>query len=271
MNSIEISVSALQRSGHHAIINWIIANQKTNYCFLNNCYPHSNPFITASKTDSSLQHVQIEEELLGNFSDKDLLIYNYEDKSLPDIFYPEFKGDMGKWLGKSEQAFNVLILRDPFNNFASKYHWAKNGKKWQPSLDSIRQLPVLWKTYAKEFLNQTNFITQNKITISYNEWFKSDNYRAKLASDLLLVSSDKSVTEVAKWGPNTWGDSVDNLTYDGKANEMKVLERWKLYADDPFFISLFDDNELIELSEKIFGHIPNTEFIVSKAVKHNLH
>jgi hypothetical protein len=49
------------------------------------------------------------------------------------------------------------------------------------------------------------------------------------------------------------------MEFEGRANEMKVLERWHHFADDRDFRQLFYDRELLELSEKIFGGIPGTE------------
>ena len=64
---------------------------------------------------------------------------------------------------------------------------------------------------------------------------------------------------VARWGPNLWGDSFDNLTFDGRATQMKVLERWRQVADEPLYRSLVADPELIELSTTIFGIMPDIE------------
>lgn len=70
INETEIAVVALQRSGHHAIINWIMANSSKENTFLNNCLPGYNPFLTCSKTDSLTQHLQLDKEQEGNFSKK---------------------------------------------------------------------------------------------------------------------------------------------------------------------------------------------------------
>jgi hypothetical protein len=266
INETEIAVVALQRSGHHAIINWIIANSSNEPTFLNNCQPCNNPFLTCSKTDSLTQHLLLEKEQAGFFSKKELLIHNYEDKNPFNVFDPVFYSEREKWLGKSKTQYNVLILRDPFNNFASKYRWTKEGTKWQPSLDSLMQLPAYWKVHAREFLNETNSISENKICISYNHWFTDASYREELAQKLHLTTIDKGLSEIAKWGPNTWGDSFDNLTYDNRASEMKVFERWKHYKDDPLFISLFEDPELIELSDKIFGHLVNSRLLLANCI-----
>ena len=84
----------------------------------------------------------------------------------------------------------------------------------------------------------------------------------QLSDKLGLTWNDKSLNKVARWGIVTWGDSFDGMEYDGKASQMKVLERWKNFKDDPFYLSLFNDRELVELSETIFGHLPETELLV---------
>lgn len=247
-NRNEICVAALQRSGHHAIINWIVANSAGPACFLNDCRPKLNPFLTCAEDEGI--------ELAA----KNLLIYNYEDRELGELFTLEFMDNRTRWFGKSERSIHVLVMRDPFNNFASKYRWAVNGTKWTPETEWItRALPGLWKSYAKEFVGLTNFMPAPKVFLNYNRWFTDDKYRDEMASRLELVSTDQGLSEVAKWGPNTWGDSFDNMDFDGRALEMKVLERWRCFADDPVFKDLFRDSELLSLSEKIFGAIPGTD------------
>ncbi|HTA81706.1 MAG TPA: hypothetical protein VK783_02150 [Bacteroidia bacterium] len=241
-----------------------MSNSPGNNYFLNNPAPGMNPFIACNRDDSRLYDLNMENEIVGIHASKDLLAYNYEDRSLNDIFSPEYNSGIDTWTGKSKGEFNVPVLRDPFNNLASKYKWALSGLKWAPAMEAVKQLPALWKSYAKEFIGITSVIpAKNKVVINYNRWFADAAYRAELAGKLLLMSTDKGLEEVAKWGPNTWGDSFDNLKYEGKAHEMDVLNRWKNYADDEVFRSFFKDKELIELSEKIFGHIAGTEVLFS--------
>jgi len=45
---------------------------------------------------------------------------------------------------------------------------------------------------------------------------------------------------------------------------MKVLERWKDYKENETFLNIFKDQELVLLSEKIFGIIPGTELLNEK-------
>ncbi len=249
-NRTELCVAALQRSGHHAIINWISANSGGPVCFLNNCRPGIDPFLMCTED----QRVEL--------APRNLLIYNYEDRRLTDAFPPDFLNNKTKWFGERGNSIYILILRDPFNNFASKYRWAINGTKWTPKMEWLTdELPGLWKSYAREFLGLTDLMPTPKMLISFNRWFADEEYRDQLAGQLGLASAGKGLTEVAKWGPNTWGDSFDNLEFEGRAHEMKVFERWRHFADDADFNQLFNDREVHQLSEAIFGVIPGTDVL----------
>jgi len=253
-NRTELCVTALQRSGHHAIINWISANSAVPVCFLNNCSPGVDPFLMCTEA----QRVEL--------AHRKILIYNYEDRPLADAFASGFLLNKTRWFGTQGNSNYVLILRDPFNNFASKYRWAVNGTRWTPQMDwVIHELPELWKSYAREFLGLTHLMPAPKVFINYNRWFVDPEYREQLSRRLGLVSAEKGLGEVAKWGPNTWGDSFDNLNFEGRAHEMKVLERWRHFAGDPVFRQLFKDRELLELSEDIFGVISGTECFILTA------
>lgn len=258
-NRIELCFAALQRSGHHAIINWVLANSSRPYCFLNNCRPQTNPFLSCHSDESIFDGVTLKREARGDFSPKNLLIYNYEDCDLQRIFNREFAVNRSQWVGESERSINVLVLRDPFNNFASKYLWATEGRRWPPSAGWVLEsLPKLWKSHALEFLGLTSQIPEPKLCVNYNRWVVDAEYRAQISEALALESSHKGLDEVAKWGPTVWGDSFNNLEFEGRAGEMKVLERWKFFAEDPTYRTMFEDPELIELSERIFGPIPGT-------------
>jgi hypothetical protein len=124
------------------------------------------------------------------------------------------------------------------------------------TLESFPGIIRRWKEYAREYLGETDYLG-NKLLINYNSWFSNKEYRINLAAKLGLDFDDRGIHEVAKWGPSIRrAESFDGLSFDGQATEMKVLERWKTYQDDPFYQGLFSDKELITLSERIFGAIP---------------
>jgi hypothetical protein len=51
------------------------------------------------------------------------------------------------------------------------------------------------------------------------------------------------------------------LTFDGRASPMDVTGRWRQFRDDQRFRSLFDDIELFQLSEEIFGSIKDVDVL----------
>ncbi|MDJ0556303.1 MAG: hypothetical protein QNJ68_18070 [Microcoleaceae cyanobacterium MO_207.B10] len=167
-----------------------------------------------------------------------------------------------------------LIIRDPFNLFASRLN--HRLKLEQNNLDlgkatygnnflSVRSpnqtVADLWINYAKEYLGETNYLKHNKICINYNQWFVDIEYRRNIAEKLQMEFSDVGINKVAGQGS---GSSFEGKEFDGKATSMDVLNRWQKFADDPKYRGLFSNPEICEYSERIFGHIPGTESLVIK-------
>ncbi len=252
-----LRVFAQRRSGHHAVLNWIRHQTAGRHCLLNECRAGESPVASCSRGNSLVRgwagehaYLDWERELAGRHAKKGTLIYNYEDcdfRTMADVT----ESRESEWLGASPWSQDVLILRDPFNLFASRLRWA-HGSRQPPPRESFPEARELWKVYAKEFLSETRHLRQ-PVCVSYNHWFQSREYRDELGVKLGFVNRDVGLDEVAKWGPTTWGDSFDGLRYDGRAREMKVLERWKEYGHDPFLRELLADPELRELSGRIYG------------------
>lgn len=267
-NRLELRVFAPRRSGHHAIMHWITSNIEGRVVFLNDCRPKANPFVYARGThihDGRLNHRFLfrDREAAGRFSKKGTLIDNYENFE----FYDEVMAllDPGRhvWVGESERFHDVLILRDPFNLLASRLRSSRAlGRAPDQPLAKARRI---WKPCAREFAGQTHYATR-PVFISYNAWFTSPEYREDLARQLGLPSADKGLDRVAPYGPAAWGGSFDGLAFDGKASQMKVLDRWREYQDDPAFRAQFQDDDLWTLSERIFGHLPDTELLRDASV-----
>jgi hypothetical protein len=153
-----------------------------------------------------------------------------------------------------ENAFFLLVLRDPFNFFASRYGYGiKSGERSPFYLDPIYRKKVveLWKENARFYLD----IKKEKsrwIGINYNEWVTSVNYRKELASTLGLSFSDKGFKEVTTYG---LGSSFGDKDLYANENTAKVLNRWQQFANEKAFKEIFKDDEIWELSEAIFGDL----------------
>ncbi|MGB5594914.1 MAG: hypothetical protein WBM32_09080 [Crocosphaera sp.] len=223
---------------------------------MNSVKPQYNPYRFYY---NHFPHNRFSKDAFGEFTKKDLLFYSYEDKPLELIADEKFEKKHDLYLGKSANRYDVLILRDPFNLFASRLKMmdSKSGKVNLLSKDSIN----LWISYAQEFLGETNYLTQNKVFINYNQWFCEQEYRKEISDKLDLEFSDLGLEKVKGQGG---GSSFDKLDLTGKASQMKVLERWQHFRDDPRFISIFKNEKLWHYSEKIFGKISGTDCLLSK-------
>lgn len=250
VNKKEIRIVGLRRSGNHAIINWIRKQQKGEVLHLNNVRAGKNPYRVLYhhyRTD------RLRQEALGYFTKKDCLISSYEDYNLEDITDKNFAKKHDLYLGKTEQRYDVIIIRDPFNLLASRL------QKGYTSIKSNQNTVIdLWIAYAKEYLGETQFLQNNKIGINYNQWFLDVAYRQQIASRLNLEFSDAGLEKVKGQGG---GSSFDGLEFQGKASNMDVLGRWKNFASDDLYKKMLDNQELVEYAEKIFGHIPGTELL----------
>lgn len=256
----EIRFTGLSRSGNHAIINWVINQLEGSYCFLNCTEPKHNPFLTARPLNkagdvlqTNLANFDLQAEQKGNFSRKKHLLYSHEDCFLGPLQHKTFRENHDLWMGKSATFNDVLILRDPFNLFASRKksglmtgHYTHHGVR--PI--SISILKRIYKQHAREFLGEKNLL-KNKIVINYNRWTSSLEYRQQLAQQLEVPFTDSGFETVAAVAG---GSSFDGTQLSGKASSMKLHSRWERYADNENFWELFDD-EIMELSVKIFGPI----------------
>lgn len=247
-------IFAPRRSGQHAIINWIcngLKKEKHNVIHLNDIKLYGNPYLKCKDRKQQRKYKTDTWQKIHN--NIDYLFINYEDEILHDIKLKNIFGK-NKTFHKNVIQENIIILRDPFNNFASKIRYSENkSRKYM-----LRNIVEVWKSHAKEYLTISNNI-KNKIVINYNNWFISQDYRKQIAN-LFKFNDYKAYLKVSKSGN---GSSFDQRSFDGKANEMKVLQRWEAYKTNMAYLALVNDRELIDLYEKIFKPLDG----ISKYIK----
>lgn len=270
INNVEFRIVSLARSGHHGIINWIIGQCHGKVCYLNGVKPNRNPYLAYG--DKDLKNITEEEFLSGRKKPnrtlkKDYLLYSYEELPLQDVCTDNFRRNHDKYLGRSLKKIDILVLRDPYNYFASRLKLEGLGL-YNPNIPvkltnkkSREALTDLWLQYAREYLGESNNLKNNKVVINFNKWVSDKSYRKELAMRLGLKFSDRSMNKLTKSGP---GSSFDKLKYANDAGKMKVLERWEVLKDYPFYREIFENKEIVELSNKIFGKIPGTDILFKK-------
>jgi hypothetical protein len=261
INQNEWRIVGMSRSGNHAIIHWLLGQARGKFCFLNCAEPKTNPFHTARPLDSAHDEVfevnyrgfQFGKEQNGRFTKKDYLVCSYEDCFLGSVYHGEHEIHHDSWMGPSANRTDILILRDPFNLFASRRAFEQFSRNAYPDYRQVNP-PTgmrIWKQHAKEALQEPCRPSQNRLVILYNNWVRHPDYRRRIASSLGLTFDDARFEEVTRCAG---GSSFDGLGYRKQASQMKVLERWRHFAHEPEFQKLFD-SKVIELSEKIFGNL----------------
>lgn len=262
-NLVEIRIVGMSRSGNHFITEWILQQISGRYCFLNCAEGKSNPFHTARPLEdgasfrTNIPDFDLEREGAGALARKDYLIHSYEDSFLAHACSRSFDERHDAFVGASGRRIDLLVLRDPFNLFASRAHW---GSPLCP-----RTAARMWKQHAKAFVGRSPHLRQEKLLVSYNAFVRSSDYRRDVARALGLDFSDRGLGRVARCGG---GSSFDGTAFDGHAWRMPVFERWRRMAGDPGYRSLFDP-EILALSRKIFADrsLPHDQLRLTEAAR----
>lgn len=268
----EFRIAGMSRSGNHAIINWIIRQINGQYLFLNCAEPKFNPYLSARPLDhmgkvyqTNINDFDLQKEQERIFSSKDYLLYNYEDCFLGPLNNKTQKAERKDWVGLSECKKDILILRDPFNMYASRLKAGfirGHSRQHRKGLNTDSTLRRIYKQHAREFISEKNYL-KNKVCVKFNSWSTDKDYRKNVAAQLNIPFTDEGFKEVSSVAG---GSSFDGIDHSGKASKMEVNSRWKKFADDEEYWSFFD-SELIELTRIIFGEIPPVEFYLENKIQ----
>lgn len=255
INQIEIRAVGLRRTGNHAVLNWIVSQQAGEVFHLNNVAAGQNPYrykcenLRRYHPEHSKMAEVYRRQAMGDFIARDCLVYSYEDWSLAQVTHQRFERNRVLYLGKSQQRFDVLILRDPFNLFASRL---KQG--FVATKASGASMVDLWLESAKEFAGESCCLGEDLVRVNYNRWFAEEGYRRQLADQLGMTFSDAGLDKVTGFGG---GSSFDGIGVSGRS--LDVTNRWRAFVDHPAFLACFENDEIWAYSERIFGHLPGTD------------
>jgi len=249
INGREFQVFGIRRSGNHAVISWMAHQLDGPVHFLNDSPEFDRPYPPHEMFRNPLYDLPCfvrGDERAFLRERKKYFFHSYEDFDISSLT-PERLEANSVAVGRSVDRRRIVVLRDPFNLLASRYELVRLGHKMDLG-DVVR----LWKVYAREFLGETSHVP-GAVFVSFNEWFSDERYRRELSERLGLEFSDAGLKRV----PNTSGvgSSFDRTRFDGRAQEMGVLERWRKLAGDGKFRSLLVDGELLEMSRRIFGKV----------------
>lgn len=264
----EIHVCGIQRTGQHAIIVWLIGHFN-KVCFKNSIraevaavkdplYSVSSPwrYYDVAKRGFKLKLESKEQHMR---SGQDAVIFGTE-YLLPDLrLSSEIERVKEKMVRKYKvDAFSrrqdyILVIRSPWNHLASVLSWKG---RWY--LKKKERFISCWNSAAREVLGISDILPNPKVFVKFDEWFVSEKCRKKIAEQLDLKFSDKGLNVVMPIGRGRKGSSFDSLKCNGKAQSMKVLDRWKEYKNNSVeFTNVLKMNEsLRDMGTKIFGPFP---------------
>lgn len=249
VNQAEWRITGMSRSGNHAIIGWLLQQVTGDWCFLNCVEGKTNPYLTARPMhdgmpySTNIRNFDLAAEQTGLWQHKDLLLFSLEDNFLGNVHHHSFEANHDGWLGPSMLQRDVLVLRDPYNLFASRL-------RDESAVVSAEIAARIWKQHAKEALGRTRRLTADRLVVDYDRWFMQRDYRRWIAREMGLQFDDAGFSRVPTCNG---GSSFDGLRFDGQAQRMRVLERWRHCIDDPQYRVLFDD-EMHELARLLYGH-----------------
>jgi hypothetical protein len=175
--------------------------------------------------------------------------------------------DMNAWdrerfpdrLKRFDRVYPVIVMRDLRNWLASCYkaYLSHHHVPWRrfmiEGLGGENGRIARWVRLMAEYLGQG--AVDNPIPVSFNRWFIDRTYRWELTEALNIPFTDKGKEEVYAGGRfGGSGSSFDYKDFDGRASEMDVLNRWKVFADDPEYAALLDEyKDALGLSDLHLG------------------
>lgn len=242
-------VWGIRRSGNHAIIGWILEHVGTPFVHFNDVQDVHNPLTPSGVTVSGVPAWRYKRGALrkvvhffrsrrqARFAGADpsvdyegLLaipelacrVFSYEDRPVANV-----------------DGVRVLLLRDPFNLFASLL---KAGY-FEECLD---ELPEIYAGHAESFQQRKEI---GVVGINYNEWFQDTHYRVAVARRLGFQTDGTPYNDVP-W--NGGGSSFSGQTYSGQASQMDVFGRWRLVAKRADFQRLIAAPRVRAAAEALF-------------------
>ena len=253
-------VWGIRRSGNHAIIGWILKHVGAPFIHFNDIQDPRNPLTPGGVSVSGVpawrykrgllrkiryyfparnratfagSDPSVDYEGLAALSGLSCRVFSYEDKRVT------LAGEALDVALPGETRRSVLLLRDPFNLFASLL---KAGC-FSGQLD---ELPALYASHAEAFMHQE---ATGLICINYNEWFQDASYRISIAHRLGFDADGSPYDDIPS---NGGGSSFSGRDYRGQASQMDVFGRWRHVAERADFQRLIDAPGVRAAAEAIF-------------------
>jgi len=222
----------MPRSGHHAVANWIESMCEGDTTLLSwgkeKCVQVDLDLKPITKTTIICFEMHTIYEVLG-------LTAHFKTDNRHIILVTR---DYKNWAASCYK----YGLDDGARRRVKKGHRVINSEISETMLTNITKMSTLWEAQVEQAAGKD--VTH----IWFDRWFSNTLHRIHLATHLDLEYEDSSLKEVAFQGG---GSSFDAQKYNGCAQKMPVLDRWKNFVDDPYFKKLLTLHmDLTEISDE---------------------
>jgi len=237
----EVCIKSLPRSGSHMLPDWVInqTHGKVHWATGMNMMRHRS---NDPKSFSKSNHFSLTSKRIALTSTptvdngKTMHIYTFE-KMHPDA------AKSIPWISAKDTKV-IHLIRSPYNFLASFVH------NTHPNI-STQLIRNMWVEYARCWLEDND-----EIKVFYDEFVSNKKYRDWVAREIGVDDrNDDSLQRVTNYGR---GSSFDGVKFDGRASEMKVNDRWKVYDSEDWMNRLLADVEVRGLHDKIIASATKT-------------
>lgn len=218
-----IEISALCRSGHHAVLNWVIRSltgQQCTWAHKMNILDNGFRILSEANHDIPLSYQFIEEQMSGT----KVLVAGYEDTSWNYSIFSDdniYRGPIS--LGKLDK-YNLeywtkfVVIRDFYSNLSSRIKSNNNKamKKWDngdPHLFAVDQVFIdRWKNLARACVN-------GKVAyIKFEDWISDPKIRAEFLYENFQVKDMYGTGEIL--GTNSSFDNKEHV--ENRRDQVKI-------------------------------------------------
>jgi hypothetical protein len=272
-------IYGVKRTGNHAIINWLMPQIGEVVRFFND-----QKYMLKDLTEIDDEHHLVEHILQLHrtrvFVDGELKrrgeSFNEEYDNVNNIIsfegikmsqYFELENQWLRDMNRGIKTINpdlvigndntyIIMLRNPWNIAASQIRWSLD----RPNYDRVDVDMDVWDEFYGHYIEQR----PNTHFIIFDKWFSDIEYRKKISSDLGLEFSDLNINKVANAGG---GSSFTQEKFDGKAQEMNVLNRYKEMMGHERMQKRFLNTDMAIETKNKWNHLCDLENIVELKIK----
>jgi len=251
---LSLRVFGMRRSGNHAILSWLQRNAPAGRSvFLNNCKPGADPLRNSRGIEVNGAHASQKQArrdlpaVTRDAGDGALLLVSYEDTSPAEFgLSRQPSGAFDETLFSN----NVLIYRS-FLNWAASLLKKVQGNS---GYTLVRRNGIVLRT-MDSYIRLLALVRQAQelglVSICYDSWTRSADYRAQILQQLGLGLHDNSLGEVQPYGGGSSFQKQASL-----AAELETDKRWQQMRGDAEYQALLHlaarDQDLLAELEAVF-------------------